>query len=172
MLSPRGVGTSLRRTSVSPPVKGGGAVLWLCRALGVNSLENLPASLKFSFLKKEAISYPREGSRSRACPGSPLPPQSHPAGGTESQARGVDGGRGQVPRGLSRELSVGQGARGRTFLPVVAPCPGQGWVSVEKLVPGGPVDQGQGPRLLLAGQGEAVWIPSHRASSQQAGAWK
>ena len=75
-----------------------------------------------------------------------------------------------MPRGLSRELSVGQRARGRTFLPVVAPCLGHG--SVEKLVPGGPVDQGQGPRLLLAGQGEAVWIPSHRASSQQAGAWK
>lgn len=75
-----------------------------------------------------------------------------------------------MPRGLSRELSVGQGVRGRTFLPIVAPCPGQVWVPVEKLVPGGPVDQGQGPRLLLAGQGEAVWIPSHPASSQQSGA--
>ena len=65
---------------------------------------------------------------------------------------------------------MGQEARGRTFPPIVAPCPGQVWVPVEKLVPGGPVGQGQGPRLLLAGQGEAVWIPSHRASSQQAGA--
>ena len=63
MLSPRGVGASLTRTLVSPPVKEEGALLWLCRALGVNSLANLPASLKFSCLEKEAISYPREGSR-------------------------------------------------------------------------------------------------------------
>lgn len=57
-------------------------------------------------------------------------------------------------------LNLGPGALpesqegGHSSLP--SPCPGQGWVLVVKLVPGGPFGEGPGLRLLLAGQGEAT----------------
>lgn len=74
------------------------------------------------------------------------------------------------------ELSVGPERQEGGLPPCCIPCSGQMWVPVEKLVPVGPQDQRQEPRIPPGEVGrsqmspwgwEVMWIHGCQASSQQ-----